>query len=123
MNAILKFYIIKADGTTEAEAFSAATHLGVNFSFLVLEDKKFNLNVDELKLHAFNIMEDNCGMKPDEEEIRSKLNSFMDLLARLVNLFIPTLNLHLPTFETFDYLINFDYQDQGLGIATKIILK
>ena len=89
----------------------------------VLPNKTVALTVNELSITGFNVTQDNCGAKKDEAGIMSRLNGVMYAVKESVNTLIHKLAPQLPEFQTFNYQIAFDYQDEAFGTGILIAPK
>jgi hypothetical protein len=108
--------IVHDDETTE-RAFQAIIDGDAFLGLQVGENKTLNITMNELKLTGFNVTEDNCKVKKDEEGIMNRLNGIMVILVATINAFIDKLEPQLPELQTLNYDIKFDYQDKGFGIG------
>lgn len=92
-----------------------------NFSIGVFTNKSLNISIEDLELTGLSIVDDNCNAKPDQATIEANLNELMSLLEGAINEFLPKMNLTLPSFQSFDYVLALDYQDEALGVGIKLI--
>ncbi len=58
-------------------AFSAIVEFYFDYTFDVAKNKTVLLKVMDLQQNSFTIVEDNCGTKADEENIKRRLSKFM----------------------------------------------
>jgi hypothetical protein len=114
-------FYVQSDNREKELAFSAIVDYYFDYTFDVDKNKTVLLKVMDLQLNEFRITQDNCGTKADEENIKRRLSKFMGTVQNIINDLLPSYQVKLPTFNTFDYILEFNYEDQALGIGSKII--
>ena len=104
----MRFYVIN-DDLSQKLAFNALTTFDLNVTVDIASDKSVSINVEEMTLSTFTIVEDNCNTKPDEANIQTRLNELMGTIQESINYLLPFIGLKLPTFDGFDYTVSLDY--------------
>ena len=85
--ALLDMLIVQNE-TTDLNAFTAVIDGDAFITLEIGENKTVNLTINKLQLTGFNVTEDNCNIKKDEDAIRLKLNGIMAVIEATVNAFI-----------------------------------
>eukprot|EP00347_Sterkiella_histriomuscorum_P019513 403341346 len=124
IKTLVDFIIVEADNSTKL-AFQAIWDLEADLNLQIADDgnNTIQLMFETLELTNFNVTIDNCGVKSDEEGIKTRLNTIMEAVEGSANEFIKALKPTLPKFNTFDYKVHFDYQDDAFGTGIQITPK
>ncbi|CDW71462.1 UNKNOWN [Stylonychia lemnae] len=121
LQILADFIIVEADNSTQL-AFQALMGIEADID-LQIEDnvnKTVDFQFKDLELKSFNVTVDNCYVKNDEDNIKTRLNAIMAAIELSVNQFVKALGPKLPQFQTFDYNLHFDYQDHAFGTGISI---
>lgn len=105
---LTNFYIVN-ENLTQQLAFSALLNLDLNVTINVAADKSVSLNVEEMDLTSFTVVEDNCNAKADEAGIERRVNDLMGTIQESINYLLPFYGIKLPSFANFDYAVSLDY--------------
>ena len=70
------FIIVEADNSTQL-AFQAVMDIEADLALQITENKTVELQFADLEIKNFNVTVDNCSVKGDEENIRTRLNAIM----------------------------------------------
>jgi hypothetical protein len=97
--------------------------IDADFTLQILANKTVALTFNNLALTGFNVTIDKCGVKRDEEGIKERLNTIMLAVEASINEFVAKTAPQLPEFNSFNYTVEFDYQDGAIGIGALITPK
>ena len=119
---LANFYVVDSDNSTTL-GFQALLDLEADFNLQIGENNTIQFEFQNMTLTNLNVTIDNCGAKSDEQGIKTRLNGIILGVEAAVNAYISKLGLRLPQFQTFDYKVHFDYEQDAFGTGFTVIPK
>jgi hypothetical protein len=88
-----------------------------DFMIDVYTNKSMKVQMNKLDFILFNVTIDNCNVKEDQENIKFRLNTIINIIESTINKVLERYINKTPEFEAFDYNMAFNYQDNAFGVG------